>query len=438
HAVGDGAVVSVARSATAGVLPSLQECKGIFARGKSVPWSPLQILFVTASVAAGCPAASGCGPFGCRLRARLPSRGVAGRRARRGSRYNPPRAVRQVISAFPGSQQAELEDAGQRIGAGRGRARPRRRPAEPRRVRPRRPAELRRDGRRRGKIHRRKGTPGRGGHGSLNVRPAIIPGGRGCFSPPTSLAARSSRGRKNSDTRLVLSRPGRNPRRGGKVAMALALQGHPAVSKLVVLDVSPVDAPLSRDFVRYLDVMREVQAACVAKRSDADRIMLDSVPELDVRQFLLTNLKKDPDTGRYHFRIPLGIIAESLDDLGKFPVGPRRRAKDDAAAAAADADGRERGRDDATYDRPALVIYGSRARYVTEGTKPVFRRFFPNVRFEELDAGHWVSRRISAFELVISPHPARGRPANSAELLRRRPFAPGSRGKAQGNAAAGI
>ncbi|KAF9578396.1 hypothetical protein BGW38_005812 [Lunasporangiospora selenospora] len=154
---------------------------------------------------------------------------------------------------------------------------------------------------------------------------------------------------------------------GGKVAMNLALQ-HVPLDRLVVVDMAPVKVALSSEFAKYVAVMKEIQHAHVTKQSEADQMMQKVVPDMGVRQFLLTNLKRDPSGQGYSFRVPIGTLGDSLGKLGEFDFVP--------------------GQDQ--FDGKALFIKGDRSGYVREKELDLIKSFFPNARVEGLDTGHWV------------------------------------------------
>ncbi|KAF9977370.1 hypothetical protein BGZ73_006239 [Actinomortierella ambigua] len=154
---------------------------------------------------------------------------------------------------------------------------------------------------------------------------------------------------------------------GGKVAMTLALnQG--SIDRLVVVDMAPAPAKLSSAFQGYVKVMQRIQSANVKKQSEADKMMAEVIDDIGVRQFLLTNLKRDPETGRYLFRIPLGTLDSSLGNLGlfDFETGQHR------------------------FDGKTLFIRGTRSDYISENCVEAINHFFPHSRIEGVDAGHWV------------------------------------------------
>lgn len=160
---------------------------------------------------------------------------------------------------------------------------------------------------------------------------------------------------------------------GAKVAMTLALRRPSAYSGIVPLDNSPVDAALKSDFAHYVRGMLETESQDppLSKQSDADKILEKYESSLPIRQFLLTNLVKDPeDKKKLKWRIPLGTLSKSLDNMADFPFKDPEQTR---------------------FEGPVLVIRGGESRYVADETLPVMGRFFP--RFELVDiqgAGHWV------------------------------------------------
>lgn len=81
---------------------------------------------------------------------------------------------------------------------------------------------------------------------------------------------------------------------------------------------------------------------------------------------MLTNLKKDTQEG-YDFRIPIDILGGKLENLGQF----------DFVA----------GQD--KYEGKILIIKGNKSGYVRDKDTELIKTFFPQVRIEGLEAGHW-------------------------------------------------
>ncbi|CAG8779721.1 2312_t:CDS:2, partial [Acaulospora morrowiae] len=130
---------------------------------------------------------------------------------------------------------------------------------------------------------------------------------------------------------------------GGKVAMTMALRQEQQLDRLVVVDSAPVNSRISQEFKRYIDVMKKIEQVGVVKQSQADEIMKNYIPEITIRQFLLTNLKKDSTTGQYKFRIPLDVLDDSLGTMSEFPFDSAHH----------------------TFHKKTLFISGLRSDYVT-------------------------------------------------------------------------
>ncbi|KAF9363384.1 hypothetical protein BGX34_004291 [Mortierella sp. NVP85] len=149
--------------------------------------------------------------------------------------------------------------------------------------------------------------------------------------------------------------------------MTLALK-HTSLDRLVVVDMAPVKVKLASEFANYVAIMKEIQKARVKKQSEADTMMKKGVDDLGVRQFLLTNLKKNTGGDGYSFRVPLDVLGDSLENLGEFDFVPG----------------------EVKYDGKALFIKGNKSNYVRSNEEALIKEFFPKARIEGLEAGHWV------------------------------------------------
>lgn len=125
-------------------------------------------------------------------------------------------------------------------------------------------------------------------------------------------------------------------RRGGKVAMSLAL--HPSLprtllSKLIVADIAPSRNALSPEFQSYIRAMQAIEEARVSTRKDAQHMLAETEKDAMVRAFLLTNLHTDSASGGggeggegLKFKVPLDILAEAIPELGSFPYAEGERS----------------------------------------------------------------------------------------------------------------
>lgn len=153
--------------------------------------------------------------------------------------------------------------------------------------------------------------------------------------------------------------------RGGKTCMYLALEYPDLVNRICVVDMSPVHQrkSLTEGFKDIIRGMQAVDNQNVKSKDEADGVLQGYVKELSVRQFLLTNLKKQDDG--FKMRVNLDVLSKTIEGLWEFPVTKT------------------------TSSVPALFIRGSKSGYVTEQYYPVIKQFFPNSSIVSLDAGHW-------------------------------------------------
>ncbi|KAI0076192.1 alpha/beta-hydrolase [Panus rudis PR-1116 ss-1] len=158
---------------------------------------------------------------------------------------------------------------------------------------------------------------------------------------------------------------------GGKVAMAVALNPDlpkDILSKLIVVDMSPAKGPMSPEFQSYIEAMKKIEQSQVTSRQQAQKILMPYESDPSIRAFLLTNLNTHHAHAPLHFKIPVDIIGKAIPEIGSFPYEPGER----------------------TWEGKSLFIKGTRSAYLNHKNIPIAKKFFPNMRLEELDAGHWV------------------------------------------------
>jgi pimeloyl-ACP methyl ester carboxylesterase len=182
--------------------------------------------------------------------------------------------------------------------------------------------------------------------------------------------------------------------------MTLALRSPELVANIVSVDNAPADKVLSRDFAEYVRGMKRIQEANITRQAEADKILEEyeevsrrwrssSQPEttlttthrptqsLPIRQFLLGNLYRPKGEQAQKFRVPLDILARSLDNLGDFPYKSPKEVR---------------------FEKPALFVRGTKSTYVPDELLPLIGEFFPRFRLVDVDAGHWlISEQPEAF-----------------------------------------
>ncbi|KAF1933434.1 mitochondrial hydrolase [Didymella exigua CBS 183.55] len=156
---------------------------------------------------------------------------------------------------------------------------------------------------------------------------------------------------------------------GAKTVMAMALRDPSCCANIISVDNSPVDAALSSDFPIYAEGMKKVEEVKPTSQKSADEVMQPYAKDLPVRQFLLSNLVRLAPGEHMQWRIPVNILARSLDKMADFPfTNP----------------------DEHSFSKRALFIRGTKSHYVSDETLPIIGRFFPRFELVDVDCGHWV------------------------------------------------
>lgn len=165
---------------------------------------------------------------------------------------------------------------------------------------------------------------------------------------------------------------------GGKVAMAVALLRPDLVERLVVVDIAPVAHPHGV-FLDYIQAMRALDLAAVRSRTEADRVLAETIPDGAIRSFLLLNL--DLGSGAPRWRANLDVLAAETDAILDFPADLAERR----------------------WDGPTLFVTGGRSDYVQAKHRDRIRALFPAARLVGIPrAGHWLhAERPEAFRATV-------------------------------------
>jgi pimeloyl-ACP methyl ester carboxylesterase len=169
---------------------------------------------------------------------------------------------------------------------------------------------------------------------------------------------------------------------GGKVAMQLALRRPELLRALVVVDIAPVEYPVSggrtddpdeeaSPFAAFIDAMQRLDLGSLTNRGEADEALQADVPSRMVRSFLLQSLVREGlgADGGWRWRLNLDLLARDLGELRGFPEPPPG----------------------ASFDGPVLWIAGANSTYVLPEDRPRMDALFPATRLVRIkDAGHWV------------------------------------------------
>jgi pimeloyl-ACP methyl ester carboxylesterase len=169
---------------------------------------------------------------------------------------------------------------------------------------------------------------------------------------------------------------------GGKVAMQLALRRPELLRALAVVDIAPVEYPVSggrtddpdeeaSPFGAFIEAMRAIDLDQLKTRDDADAALREAVPSRMVRSFLLQSLVRDGvgADGGWRWRLNLELLGRDLGELRGFPDPPPG----------------------ATFEGPVLWVAGANSHYVLPGDRARMDELFPHTRLVKIKgAGHWV------------------------------------------------
>lgn len=151
---------------------------------------------------------------------------------------------------------------------------------------------------------------------------------------------------------------------GGKVVMQLAALAPDSTLSACVLDIAPVAYQHG-----HKDIFAAVNAIDLFdcnSRGAVNDAMAEYVAEEGVRQFILTNLRRD-ETGQYYWRADFSALQRNYAEFAAAPVPGQ------------------------VFARPVLIIRGSESPYVQPAHEGAFRQRFSDCRFKSIDgAGHWL------------------------------------------------
>jgi esterase len=150
---------------------------------------------------------------------------------------------------------------------------------------------------------------------------------------------------------------------GGKTAMNLAIKNPILIGKLIVVDIAPKSYPIHHD--QILEGLTAIPLATLTSRTEADSILSEFVPEIDVRQFLLKNLSRNSE-GKFEWKINVKAIETHIEEIGQ---GMQYEG---------------------IFEKPTLFIKGAQSNYFKLGDDALILKLFPTAKIETLDTGHWV------------------------------------------------
>jgi len=162
---------------------------------------------------------------------------------------------------------------------------------------------------------------------------------------------------------------------GGKTAMQFALNWPERVSKLLLVDIAPVSYMSGPD--RVLSALMNLNLESISSRQQADEQLHKDIPEKGIRDFLLTNLRRDGDG--YTWRMNLQAISACYTELR---AGMRMQE---------------------AFNGETLFVKGEHSDYLMPAYRDQTLRFFPKAQIKVIPAsGHWVHSEKPAQFLKIA------------------------------------
>lgn len=150
---------------------------------------------------------------------------------------------------------------------------------------------------------------------------------------------------------------------GGKASMVLALSRPELINRLIVADIAPT--AYTHDQVSNVDIMKSLSLDSFTRRSEADAMLADKLPDAAVRAFFLQSLVISEQGNSW--QLNLNALGANMDKIVGFP--------------------KIRGQ----FDGKTLFIRGGLSPYVQDKDIQRISNLFPNYELETLDgAGHWL------------------------------------------------
>ncbi|MFD2190019.1 alpha/beta fold hydrolase [Pistricoccus aurantiacus] len=151
---------------------------------------------------------------------------------------------------------------------------------------------------------------------------------------------------------------------GGKVAMSIARLAPERLASLIVADIAPVTYGHYHNNI--FEALRRVERARPDSRQQVDELMAETIDDKDARLFLATNLMRSEPDGVLVWRVGLDEIEADYEEIRGEPAG------------------------EGSFDKPSLILRGSRSSYVTDDMLPKLRQILPQAQVVTLEASHWL------------------------------------------------
>jgi esterase len=163
---------------------------------------------------------------------------------------------------------------------------------------------------------------------------------------------------------------------GGKAALSFGLSWPAKVEKMVIVDISPFayDETSAAEVTDHLHILKSLAALhpeTLSTRQEADERLKGYISSETVRQFLLKNLKRDPN-GKFYWTMNLQAMQDHLAEIYDSVI-PENMSPEQVPSF------------------PLLFVKGERSQYIPQRDIPRIMEYFPHAQITAIPgAGHWV------------------------------------------------
>jgi len=165
---------------------------------------------------------------------------------------------------------------------------------------------------------------------------------------------------------------------GGKAAMWFAARFPEKINRLIIADIAPqsyLTAENKQAFLHHiiLQKMQEIDFSMVKSRKDADHFLSEKISETRIRRFLLKNVVKHQQTGKYHWQINVSVLYRHLKEIVN---GVNQDWLKEFMPITA---------------YPVTFIRGLSSNYISATAIRSIKTIYPNAQIIDIpDAGHWL------------------------------------------------
>lgn len=151
---------------------------------------------------------------------------------------------------------------------------------------------------------------------------------------------------------------------GGKIGMLFACRHADRLDRLIVVDIAPKAYKGTHE--NTFHALNGLKLGSLKSRGEAEQLLASEIPDLGMRRFLLTNLRRNDSGDQWEWSVNLAGLTASMPALeAGFLAGDDR------------------------YDDEVLFVVGGTSRYFVQGDEKLVEPHFPKARFETIaESGH--------------------------------------------------